>query len=1481
MGTDEMYDIFNRAMDEQKESDYDAFNRATVEQQESDYDAFNRAMAESRKGEQRAKVRQDALPPLGFDPANPPPGIGVRAIVPGGAWDAPFRTRAVGAPPSATEQFMQDFTFGGKFTPPTALLVRTVGGVHYMLGDKKSGDDWMFDIAPRGLERLGERFHEIATVPAGAAQAAAKKLGLGDKAVGEFVQQWFRQLPDILAGAAGLPGIVETQQAFPEPEPTTGFGKAGALTAEAGQYFAGLAGVSRHMPGARGLTGAGAKNRMLELAARSTAAMLAAEASETDINPQRAMNTFALYFALMGTAEGFKSVLGRAMAKRGIAPAGKFMQLVAEKGWLRAAARRVPEHLLVERADDWMESVVEAGYYATTLRPEGSTWLGAFFAALPSSLFWNYVTESVGDIPRGMKLAAAKMEAKMEGRRVTKADLKKQDAEIEAVADQRRAEQATGESVERLAKRARAAEPAPVPQPTEATQAPEGPIAPVAPEIAATGEIAAAIPFEVAPTGPEAALPAPAEVEASRWQLETAALSRGGGYPEMRIAGDRDVREMTTQKRGALRKKLQALLKTKKRLVERAAIERDLERLRLARTPKARPPLPAAAEPSGRRAIPSPKRLVSEMTLLRERFLNQARGARAGAREARAEVQGFKQELYDFVTEQLPTQERGRALAMLKNVATKRQLENAMRRVSGMVDKIAQRDAQRNLRKYIKDLHPTDMRPEFRRLVEDIVVGLDPYKPTARTLKRLNSLREYLKRTEDHAVPPEVIKGLKRLEKKAITSMTAAEADAIRETLELIVQQQRLKQGIINTREERRLDATSESMTVQLDEIGAEPVDPAAVRGLQEETAGAAVQVGRSWYVGLSRMFRIMRGLDGGVSGPHVAAITRIIGAATYQERAGVNKTLRSFARFLSDQKISNAELIGRKQVINPRVAATGTEKGEIYLATLDAGKVSHLTEGNNFSEEDISDVLNSLTSQERMVADWLLDYYGREWQPIADVFLDITGKQLEQIDGYSPATFDLDVAAEPADLTRELSDELLSRAWSRARHQPEQGFVKLRTGGSQPLRLDMITNFFRNVNRFEHYKAFARATRDIQNLLRRPEWRGRVASLSNGKEILKAVDKWLDDTARIGPPERSRWDDRVLRTMRRNAVSFYLGFAPVSATRAVLSMWHSVGYNGDVHNLKHHMENLGKMVMHPVQTWAYARQLLPELTDRFTGGIERELRELADSARAYSILPTPLRKARNALSSAALFPYRVVDGFTVTIAAISHYNRASELGMDHDAAVAYAREAIESTQPMGDEKDLPGLYRGGEMAKSLATFQNMPNQEFNMMVRDMPDVWKAAKKAGIPVAGRVEKMLWMFLCTRLIPAILLSFLSRGRLPQGEEIAKDSVMYMMLPWWPVGLAISAMMRGFGDLTPVSLAAPNEAVKFGRAPSIKRGLSTIGAGTGLPISAPMRTIEGVIDLSKGDTDDFRRLLWSEWALREPPREKRQRRPRQNR
>ncbi len=416
-----------------------------------------------------------------FDPFKPHP-------VPGepGLLQRRLRFSEGGTPPAAGESFAQDFTFGGKFTPPTALLVRTVGGIHYMVGDKEGGDDWMFNIAPRGVERLGERFHELATIPAGAAQAAAKKLGLGDKAVGEFVQQWFRQLPDILAGAAGLPGIVETQQAFPEPPPTTAFGKGGALTAGAGQYFASLAGVSRHIPGARGLKAAGAKNRMLALGARSTAAMLAAEASETDIDPQRAMNTFAMYFALMGTAEGFKGLLGRAMAKKGIAPAGKFMQQVAEKGWLRAAARAVPEHLLVERADDWMESVFEAGYFATKLRPEGTTWLGAFFAALPSSLFWNYVTESVGDIPRGMKLAAAKMEARLEGRTATKADLDKQDAEIQAIAEQRRAE-----------------------PPVEALTEPQAPEGAPAPEIAATGQ-----------EGAEAAVLPPTPGEAANQQAQ-------------------------------------------------------------------------------------------------------------------------------------------------------------------------------------------------------------------------------------------------------------------------------------------------------------------------------------------------------------------------------------------------------------------------------------------------------------------------------------------------------------------------------------------------------------------------------------------------------------------------------------------------------------------------------------------------------------------------------------------------------------------------------------------------------------------------------------------------------------------------------------------------------------------------------------------------------------------------------------------------
>ena len=48
-------------------------------------------------------------------------------------------------------------------------------------------------------------------------------------------------------------------------------------------------------------------------------------------------------------------------------------------------------------------------------------------------------------------------------------------------------------------------------------------------------------------------------------------------------------------------------------------------------------------------------------------------------------------------------------------------------------------------------------------------------------------------------------------------------------------------------------------------------------------------------------------------------------------------------------------------------------------------------------------------------------------------------------------------------------------------------------------------------------------------------------------------------------------------------------------------------------------------------------------------------------------------------------------------------------------------------------------------------------------------------------------------------------------------------------------------------------------------AMERSLFLVAVYTGLPYAQPRRFIKGAFDLMEGETEDFRRLLWSESML----------------
>ena len=241
-----------------------------------------------------------------------------------------------------------------------------------------------------------------------------------------------------------------------------------------------------------------------------------------------------------------------------------------------------------------------------------------------------------------------------------------------------------------------------------------------------------------------------------------------------------------------------------------------------------------------------------------------------------------------------------------------------------------------------------------------------------------------------------------------------------------------------------------------------------------------------------------------------------------------------------------------------------------------------------------------------------------------------------------------------------------------------------------------------------------------------------------------------------------------------------------------------------------------------------------------------------------------------------------------------SAYELAQKHNINEQESIQFADGVVEDTQPMGKAVDLPNYFRGGEVTKSLTAFQNMVNQNGNFLWYNILGEAKA-RKISIPM------MSYRLLMSQVIPAILLGMVSRGRLPEDlGDVAKDIFFFTITPVTFVGRW--AYSVSVGDWGPSRTIAETPFIEAGRLVSalkktkpkgykrwsskkkkewdknyykniIKYGARTAGAWSGgrIPLQA-ITTTEGAINLMTDETDDFRELVWSKYALKSKKKKK---------
>jgi len=598
-------------------------------------------------------------------------------------------------------------------------------------------------------------------------------------------------------------------------------------------------------------------------------------------------------------------------------------------------------------------------------------------------------------------------------------------------------------------------------------------------------------------------------------------------------------------------------------------------------------------------------------------------------------------------------------------------------------------------------------------------------------------------------------------------------------------------------------------------------------------------------------MRRYLQALDGHENGPMYNYFTRLHDKS-YERKGRIEQGRHQLVEEWRSLGFKE-DWVSDIQEVSPGIELTTAQRIGVAMYAQNEHGARQVVEGMGIPEEVVQDIIQGLNDTEVRVMNNLQNWY--------ESLLDYMAPEI-QASGVDPADIKREVnyvTIARTDLEGAQLDAVnqLIRPFQDPAAKPEAGMlVEREPGAVGEIELDPFKVALRTVDRVEGFKAMAPIAAEFAETVNDPRFRDALNKATYGQGV-PTLNKWIEDTVRGRSLDDQGMAARANRFLRQKTRNYLLAHNVVVSSIQWLSGVTAMAADKYVAGHMLHNMSLSPAEFRKIETETKEKSAVVRNRD-----IDRDFRE------DWQTEIERLLKGQPAQQNKMFKWIRTVDNFTVVHTWKALYDAAQDsrgLNMDDAGARKFADEWISKTQPMGDAVDLPALFRGGELAKTFTAFQRVPIQVWNTIVHDIIGETKAGNINRSEAARRA-------VVAAIIPSLLLSILRRGRPPKSpEELVKDLAMYPISTIPLAGSPINNVMRGFETLSPISAIPLTEAGRAVKAKDPKKavvhGLKAVGAVTGkIPLQL-IRTGEGAYDLATGETDDIRRLLYSEYALKE--------------
>ncbi len=849
---------------------------------------------------------------------------------------------------------------------------------------------------------------------------------------------------------------------------------------------------------------------------------------------------------------------------------------------------------------------------------------------------------------------------------------------------------------------------------------------------------------------------------------------------------------------------------------------------------------------------------------LRHRAVVEARTAKAVAKKVRAETreqvlaklrvaqeasQDIKSDIISYVKKNLDTADQGKALVMVRDAKTAKNLTKAFARVNRWAEE-AEKKALRNevLKAQKRIAESGSVAIEYQKRIKEVVSGMELRGKRESTLERLRATAEFLRgevaKGNDVEIPRRVLKALETLSRKPFEEVTKSELRGALSEMEMLEgvgeAKLRTRQSIVDFQKERVISDVESQGAGKLENIP-------EIRPAIGERLTATQKMRNALSTMMNQAARIDRAIT-----PMDAVFDLLDGGkATYE---GAN-----FSHFKAPVDAGYGRYITRRNALQEPVVDLATqydlgdtnfERIGIVAAREQDGGIEKLV-SSGFTEPEVNAV--KLTAQEQEVLDLMRSTFDSQFPEIQDVMRRVYNKPVEKVKNYF--SFMTDWKAMDEAEVFERFGSIGPEQYGAPKKNVEAGFTKSRVGGGQKIKVNALDVFLKHTDNTSYLLELGETTKMLGEIAASPKYAELVGDA--GQLIVR---EWVDTIARKGGAAGAS-EIALLDVLRKNVGIGILGLKLSTVAIQPTSLIDGMGFIGAGYGMR------GATEFSTDPSWRAFVGKMPEISDRLGG--EFAIRELSKDDWLENI------------QLKGFIPMQALDQMTAgMVAAGAYIRKMEELGLAVDLAgpynqeaLAYAQLAVRRTQSTGAFKDVPLAISRGALTGNRSldrAFLQFQNFLLNRWSRIRHDAFRAGirtkdPKKAIPILTAMLMAAVAASGVRLGVNKITDFIT-GREDKdsvAEDLARNFIFELTgnVPF--LGTAMSMAMYD-GEMFPL-LDAPKGVISgLGRAISAKspraklRGLTEFAGSTGALLGIPgsrqaEQLVSGALQDKKGKSE----------------------------